>query len=93
MLWRNGSSPPATCCCLQGLQGDHVPASRHYQGGFGSRLMLKDLMLAFESAEAHGRSQMLPMAHSAAELYKRVVEETGGSDDFASIYKHIYKGN
>lgn len=47
-----------------------VPASRDYQGGFASRLMVKDLGLARDAAAAVHAA--LPMASQALLLYTEV---------------------
>lgn len=63
--------------CVQGndvtVQGvmDSVPASRNYQGGFATKLMLKDLGLA-EAAAQHC-SASVPMSAQAAKLYQQVL--------------------
>ena len=49
---------------------DSVPASRNYQGGFATKLMLKDLGLA-EAAAQHC-SASVPMSAQAAKLYQQV---------------------
>lgn len=54
---------------LQGVV-DGTPASRGYQGGFASRLMVKDLGLA--KAAAQHVSMDLPMGQAALQLYEQV---------------------
>jgi 3-hydroxyisobutyrate dehydrogenase len=37
---------------------ENVPASRDYEGGFASDLMLKDLKLAVEMAKGHSKVEL-----------------------------------
>lgn len=64
---------------------DNVPASRHYTGGFGVDLMLKDLGLAVESAGASGAS--VPLGELARRLYDIHSKSGAGGLDFSSIYQ------
>eukprot|EP00873_Tetraselmis_striata_P014130 jgi/Tetstr1/434394/TSEL_023495.t1 len=66
-----------------------VPASREYEGGFGSSLMLKDLGLAMAAAEQC--ASPVPVGSLVEQLYRVVVEEGGGRQDFSSIFRHIYR--
>lgn len=66
---------------------DNVPASRGYTGGFGTDLMLKDLGLAMEIAEAAGAST--PLGAHARDLYKAHSESGSGKLDFSSILQMI----
>lgn len=61
---------------------DHAPASRGYQGGFGSSLMLKDLGLAAEASIASGSP--IPLGELARNLYGLHSRESGALD-FSSI--------
>ena len=63
-----------------------VPASRDYQGGFQTDLMIKDLGLAIDAARNAGVKQ-LPVTEFARSQYKRASENGFGSLDFGSIYK------
>lgn len=61
-----------------------VPASRAYQGGFLVDLMLKDLGLAMETAEAAGSS--VPLGSLARNLYRlHQRQNDAGRLDFSSI--------
>lgn len=62
---------------------EHAPASKHYAGGFGVDLMLKDLGLAAEAALSTRSS--IPLGELARNLYS--LHSTGGSGklDFSSI--------
>ncbi|MFZ5698027.1 MAG: 3-hydroxyisobutyrate dehydrogenase [Pseudomonadota bacterium] len=64
---------------------DNVPASRHYDGGFKTRLMNKDLSLAMEAAQASGSTT--PLGALARNLY--AMHGRAGADDldFSSIQK------
>jgi 3-hydroxyisobutyrate dehydrogenase len=69
-------------CPLPGV-GPETPADHGYQGGFATALMLKDLRLAMEAAEAAGAST--PMGTRAAELYGAFAASGHGSLDFSAI--------
>lgn len=66
---------------------DNVPASRNYQGGFMTRLMLKDLGLAMEAAK--GSAAWTPLGELAQTLYQQQTEAAGddGLADFSSVQK------
>lgn len=61
---------------------DNVPSSNHYQGGFMSKLMQKDLNLALQTATE--TEVKTPMAAKAAELYGEHTK-AHGDKDFSSI--------
>ena len=67
--------------------GPDTPADRNYEGGFAAALMLKDLKLAMEAAQAAGA--YTPMGGEAEELYERFVNRGGGSKDFSALIKMI----
>ena len=67
--------------------GPETPADHDYEGGFAAALMLKDLKLAMEAAQAAGA--YTPMGGEAAELYQRFVDRGGGHKDFSGIIKMI----
>ncbi|MES2072666.1 MAG: 3-hydroxyisobutyrate dehydrogenase [Pseudomonadota bacterium] len=62
---------------------ENVPASRHYQGGFGVDLMHKDLGLAAEAALASHAAT--PMGELARNLYGLHSKAGAGAKDFSSI--------
>ncbi|MGL4707547.1 MAG: 3-hydroxyisobutyrate dehydrogenase, partial [Aeromonas veronii] len=62
---------------------ENVPAARNYQGGFMTRLMVKDLGLAMALAE-HGHSAV-PMGALARNLFNLHAAQGQGSRDFSSI--------
>ncbi len=66
---------------------DNVPASRGYTGGFGTDLMLKDLGLAMEIAEA--AQAATPLGAHARDLYKTHSDNGNGKLDFSSILQMI----
>jgi 3-hydroxyisobutyrate dehydrogenase len=67
--------------------GPDTPADHDYEGGFAAALMLKDLKLAMEAAQAVGA--YTPMGGEAEELYQRFVDRGGGNKDFSGIIKMI----
>jgi 3-hydroxyisobutyrate dehydrogenase len=74
-------------CPVPGV-GPDTPADRGYEGGFAAALMLKDLRLAMEAAQAAGA--YTPMGGAAEELYTRFAEGLGGAGkDFSGIIKMI----
>jgi 3-hydroxyisobutyrate dehydrogenase len=70
-----------------------VPASREYQGGFMTKLMLKDLGLAAEAAQ--GSSAFTPMGDLARQLFLRQSQEVTNGDnlDFSSIQQLFVRAN
>ena len=62
-----------------------APSNRDYEGGFATALMLKDLKLAVEAAQASGAS--VPMGAAAASLYSVFAGLGGGGKDFSAIVK------
>ncbi|HTN65065.1 MAG TPA: 3-hydroxyisobutyrate dehydrogenase [Burkholderiaceae bacterium] len=62
-----------------------APASREYQGGFGVDLMLKDLGLAVENAQATGTS--VALGELARTLYQQHSASGAGGLDFSSIFR------
>ncbi|MFZ5724007.1 MAG: 3-hydroxyisobutyrate dehydrogenase [Pseudomonadota bacterium] len=62
---------------------DNVPAARGYDGGFKTRLMNKDLMLAMDAAQASGSST--PLGALARNLYALHGRSGAGELDFSSI--------
>jgi 3-hydroxyisobutyrate dehydrogenase len=63
------------------------PANRDYQPGFAVDLMLKDLRLARDAAQASTTETELG-AH-AAEIYERLAEAGAGGEDFSTVYRAI----
>lgn len=67
---------------------ENVPSSKNYEGGFGVKLMAKDLGLAAESAKAsHSRT---PLGELAKKLYDAHAQSEWGDKDFSSILRSIH---
>lgn len=71
-------------CPLPGV-GPETPADRGYEGGFATALMLKDLKLAVEAAQAVNAS--VPMGGHAESLYQAFAGLGGAGKDFSAIIK------
>jgi 3-hydroxyisobutyrate dehydrogenase len=63
------------------------PANRGYQAGFAAAMMLKDLKLAQEAAQANGAST--PLGAEAAALYGLYAAHGLGSEDFSGIIRFL----
>jgi 3-hydroxyisobutyrate dehydrogenase len=63
------------------------PANRDYQAGFTAAMMLKDLKLAQDAAQANGAHT--PLGADAAKIYSRYVESGEGARDFSGIIRFI----
>jgi 3-hydroxyisobutyrate dehydrogenase len=63
------------------------PASRDYEGGFGVRLMLKDLGLAVDAARNAGVA--LPLTSTSKELYKMTELRGLGEKDFGVMLQFL----
>ncbi|WP_289294737.1 3-hydroxyisobutyrate dehydrogenase [uncultured Reyranella sp.] len=63
------------------------PANRDYQPGFTAAMMLKDLMLAQQAANAAGAST--PLGAEAAQLFSLFVNSGNGARDFSGIIKML----
>ncbi len=63
------------------------PANRDYQPGFTAAMMLKDLMLAQQAANAAGAST--PLGAEAAQLFSLFVNSGNGGKDFSGIVKML----
>ena len=63
------------------------PANRGYLPGFAAALMLKDLSLAQQAAEAGGAAT--PLGAHAARLYQALVEAGEGDRDFSVTYEYL----
>lgn len=83
----SGQSWSMTSYCPVPGVGPETPADREYEGGFAAALMLKDLKLAMDAAEAAGA--YTPMGGEAEDLYQRFVDLGGGSKDFSALIKMI----
>jgi 3-hydroxyisobutyrate dehydrogenase len=65
------------------------PANRDYQAGFTAAMMLKDLRLSQEAAEACGA--LTPLGGHATELYAHYCDEGNAGVDFSGIFRSIRK--
>jgi 3-hydroxyisobutyrate dehydrogenase len=80
------------------------PATRNYQGGFSTSLLLKDLSLALDTAKASHRhnndhdhhnhsstTDVLPMTTLSRTLYRTLIEENEGWDqkDFGIMFQYL----
>jgi 3-hydroxyisobutyrate dehydrogenase len=63
------------------------PANRDYKAGFTAAMMLKDLKLAQQAAEASGAQT--PLGADAAEIYGQFVEAGEGQRDFSGVIRFI----
>ena len=63
---------------------ESVPSSKGYAGGFGVDLMLKDMGLATENAEALDAS--VPLGKLAQQLYEAHSQAGNGQLDFSSVF-------
>ena len=63
------------------------PANRDYKPGFAAALMLKDLKLSQEAAQAAGAAT--PLGAEAAQLYALFNAEGGGGTDFSGIINFL----
>jgi 3-hydroxyisobutyrate dehydrogenase len=71
-----------TYCPVPGV-GPETPADHGYRGGFAAALMLKDLKLAVEAAQAANAS--VPMGSAAAALYQALANAGDGDLDFSAM--------
>ncbi|MEO0327808.1 MAG: 3-hydroxyisobutyrate dehydrogenase [Pseudomonadota bacterium] len=69
-------------CPVPGV-GPQSPADNEYKPGFAASLMIKDITLAQQAAEAAG--QATPLGRHARELYKEFAEHSGKDLDFSGI--------
>ena len=63
------------------------PANRDYQAGFTAAMMLKDLLLAQQAANAVGAST--PMGAGAAQLFNLFVNSGDAAKDFSGIIRML----
>ncbi len=66
------------------------PANRDYKAGFTAAMMLKDLKLAQNAANAAGASTLL--GADAAKVYEQFVEAGEGPRDFSGVIRFIRGG-
>jgi 3-hydroxyisobutyrate dehydrogenase len=70
--------------------GPASPADRGYEGGFLTKLMLKDLRLAQAAAEASGAQT--PLGAHAERLYSEFAEQGFGDKDFSAVLQ-LFRGH
>jgi len=85
----SGQSWSMTSYCPVPGVGPDSPADRDYAGGFAAALMLKDMKLAAEAAQAAGAST--PMGDRARALYEAFVEADPAHRDFSAIITMLEK--
>lgn len=66
---------------------DGVPSSNDYQGGFGTKLMAKDLGLAQNASTA--TKSPTPMGSLAHQIYRVMCSKGYSNLDFSSVYKFL----
>jgi 3-hydroxyisobutyrate dehydrogenase len=76
-------------CPVPGLV-ETAASNRGFKPGFSAAMMLKDLTLAEEAAEATGAST--PLGHEAARLFRNYVESGNGAVDFSGIIEMLRRG-
>ncbi|KAH8108154.1 3-hydroxyisobutyrate dehydrogenase [Cristinia sonorae] len=74
---------------VPGALATSPPCTRDYEGGFATSLMLKDMGLATEIADAY--STPLPMGEAAENMYADVVTQVPelAKRDFSSVYRYL----
>ena len=75
-----------TYCPAPGI-GPQSPADNDYKPGFAAELMLKDLRLSQQAAEAENAAT--PMGKRATELYADFVETGGAGKDFSAMLQKL----
>ena len=66
------------------------PANNGYKPGFAAALMLKDLRLSQEAAQAAGATT--PLGAHAEEIYEAFDKAGHGGDDFSGIINQSARG-
>jgi len=79
----SGQSWSMTSYCPVPGVGPETPADHDYHGGFAAALMLKDLRLAMDAAEASGADT--PMGRRATDLYEDFVASDAEGRDFSAV--------
>ncbi|WP_164115012.1 3-hydroxyisobutyrate dehydrogenase [Sphingorhabdus sp. Alg239-R122] len=83
----SGQSWSMTSYCPVPGVGPQSPADNGYEGGFAAALMLKDMRLAMEAAQASGAD--VPMGERATAIYEAFVEADSQGLDFSAIIKAL----
>jgi 3-hydroxyisobutyrate dehydrogenase len=66
---------------------ENAPSSHGYQGGFATRLMLKDMTLACEAAKLHGAA--VPVTEMATRMFEACADHGYGDLDNAVLLKYL----
>lgn len=66
---------------------ENVPANNDYKPGFAATMMLKDLILSQESAQA--AKARTPLGSKTTELYQHFIDQGFGETDFSGIIQMI----
>lgn len=69
---------------------ENAPANNEYKPGFAAAMMLKDLLLSQDSANA--AHVATPLGKKAAALYQNLIDQGLGEADFSAIIKLIAQG-
>lgn len=64
-----------------------MPASREYEGGFATELMLKDLSIAVEIARKS--NSQTPLGDRTKDIYTELNKQGLGRKDFSIIYQKL----
>jgi 3-hydroxyisobutyrate dehydrogenase len=64
-----------------------APSNRNYEGGFAAAMMLKDLKLSQDAAEAVGAST--PLGGGAEALYNEFISRGYANKDFSAIIEML----
>jgi 3-hydroxyisobutyrate dehydrogenase len=64
-----------------------APSNRDYQAGFTADMMLKDLKLAQQAAQAAGA--VTPLGAEAAALFQMLVNSGAGAKDFSAVFRML----
>jgi 3-hydroxyisobutyrate dehydrogenase len=64
-----------------------APSNRDYKPGFAADLMLKDLRIAMEAAQAAGA--VTPMGAQATQLYAMMSAAGRGGEDFSGVIRFL----
>ena len=70
---------------------DNTPASRGYEGGFQTQLLIKDMALALEAANL--ANQKTDLTEKAMEFYTQIDKNGYGKKDFGYVFQHIMKNH
>lgn len=81
------NNPHPEVALAKTLHGVGPPAARDYAGGFGTRLMLKDLGLAVAAADSAGVA--MPLTALSKELYRMVKAHGLGDKDFGVMLQFL----